>query len=85
MPDSVELTAGDRDFLNQLCGFAESKAQNGVYLGYFVSQSRNNQRYVVAVAIGDQADALQKIILDAQQPRDKAIEVVSEIPDGLEW
>lgn len=78
MPDNIPLTPGDKDFLAQLCGFAEEKAQNGVYMGYFVSQSRNNQRYVVVVAIGDQADAVQKILLDAQAPQ-SGIEVVSDL------
>lgn len=76
MPESVPLTSGEQDFLKQLCGFAERKATNGVYLGYFVSQSRNNQRYCVCIAIGDQADAVQQIILGAQMPRESAIEVV---------
>lgn len=77
MPESVPLTSGEQDFLRELCGFAEQKATNGVYLGYFVSRSRNNQRYCVCIAIGDQADAVQKLLLDAQQPRESAIEVIS--------
>lgn len=76
MPESVPLTSSEKDFLKELCGFAERKAVNGVYLGYFVSQSRNNQRYCVCIAIGDQADAVQQIILGAQVPRESAIEVV---------
>lgn len=76
MPESVPLTSGEQDFLKELCGFAERKATNGVYLGYFVSKSRNNQRYCVCIAIGDQADAVQQIILGAQIPNDGLIEVM---------
>lgn len=77
MPESIPLTSGEQDFLKELCGFAERKATNGVYLGYFVSQSRNNQRYCVCIAIGNQADAVQQIILGAQVPNEGLIEVVS--------
>lgn len=73
-----QLSASDQDLLGQMCGFAEREAENGVYMNYMVSRSRNNQRFIVIVAMGDQADAVQKIVLDAQVPREGAIEVVSE-------
>lgn len=82
MPESVPLTQGDKDFIKQLCNFAEAKATNGVYLGYFTSESFAGQRYCVCIAIGEQADALQQIILGAQMPQESAIEVVSA--DALE-
>lgn len=64
--------------MGQVCGFAERRAVNGVWMNYMVSRSRNNQRFIVIVAMGDQADAVQKLILDAQVPNDSAIEVVPE-------
>ncbi len=76
---AAPLSTTDQELLGQLCGLAERRAQNGVYLNYIVSRSRNNQRYLVLLAIGDQADAVQKIMLDAQAPQDGAIEVVSNL------
>lgn len=74
----VTLTPTDRELLGQLCGFAERYGENGVYMNFIRSVTRNDQRYVVLVAIGEQADVVQKILLDAQVPRESAIEVVPE-------
>lgn len=79
------LTASDEDLMGQVCGFAERRAENGVWMNYMISRSRNNQRFIVIVAMGDQADAVQKILLDAQAPRENAIEVVSDLNQIPQW
>ena len=73
------LTAGDKDFLKELYGFAQRRAVNGVWLNFMRSLSHQDQRFVVIVAFGEQADAIQKLILDAQMPNDNLIEVVPDL------
>ncbi len=85
----VPLTPTDKELLGQLCGFAERYGENGVYMNFIRSVTRNDQRYVVLVAIGDQADVVQKILLDAQQP-ESGIEIVSDLnkidfSGGIKW
>ena len=89
MPESVPLTPTDAELLGQLCGFAERYGENGVYLNFIRSVTRNNQRYLILVAIGDQADAVQKLILDAQMPQG-GIEIVGadeldKLPEIPQW
>ena len=82
----LTLTPTDQDLLGQLCGFAERYGENGVYLNFIRSVTRN-QRYLVLVAVGDQADAVQKILLDAQAPNESVIEVISDLSqiEGSQW
>lgn len=81
MPDP--LTKTEQEFLGQLCGFCERRAQNGVYMNFMRSVSRGDLPFLVVFAMGEQAEAIQKIILDAQMPRESAIQVVSSL-DSIE-
>lgn len=77
------LSDSDKDLMNQVCGFAERRATNGVWLNFMRSESRGNLPFIVVVAMGEQAEALQQIILGAQAPQDSPIQVVSSL-DSIE-
>lgn len=74
-----EDTPTDKDFLSQIAHFAARKAQNGVYIAQMYSASLGAPAFVV-VAIGEQALALQQIVMSAAVPDESAlIERVSKL------
>lgn len=74
------LTQGEKDFLAQICRFAEATAINGVRMDFLVSP--DGAPVLCIVAIGEQAMALQKIVLDAAIPQSPLVEVVSSFEDA---
>lgn len=80
-------SASEQDFLMQVANFAARKAANGCYLATITPKSLNVP-VLLFFAIGDQALAVQKLLLDNQAPKSELIEVVSSLDDvtgGKEW
>lgn len=73
MTKPVELSSTDKDFLGQVARFAERNASQGVML-HMVHSATLNAPVLVLVAIGDQAAAVQKIMLDKAVPESSLIE-----------
>ena len=78
MPDVPLPTQSEREFLDQVCSFASRKAQNGCYLVTMHPKSLNAP-VLFFFAIGDQALAVQKLLLDNQAKQDSLIEVVPSL------
>lgn len=79
--EAPQLTQGEQDFLGQLCGFAKARAQNGVYMTFNIERA-TGMPVLAVVAFGEQAMALQQIVLGAQVPQSPLIEVVSSLEDA---
>lgn len=83
MPQAPEHSQSDKDFLTQLVGFAERKAVNGVLLESLYSASRACPVLVI-VALGEQALALQQVVMANVVPdTDALIERVNTIGGGF--
>ena len=65
-------TADEQEFLGQIARYAERKAKNGVLLEMMYSKSVGAPVLLV-VALGDQALALQQIIMKAAVPDESAL------------
>lgn len=73
MPDRpVLLEPGEQELMRNLGGFAARRATNGVYLGTFYHTGLG-AKVLVAVALGEQADAMHAILTSAAQPDETAI------------
>jgi len=72
MPEDVQLDAGDKDLMMRLCNFAARKAVNGVYMGQFYSASLGTPVLLI-VGLGDQAMALQQVVMSAAVPDEAAL------------
>ena len=80
MSQQVDSQA-DRDFMAQMYGYAERKAVNGVYISNV--KPLKGQRALILVALGEQADVINAILMKAAVPNDAAlIERASSINDG---
>jgi hypothetical protein len=80
MPDEAQpLDATDKELLGQIIGFAIRRAHNGVYLNMLRSESRGNLPVLFLVAVGEQALAVQQILLANEAPRESPIEIVSDL------
>jgi hypothetical protein len=84
MPEKIKLETGEQELMRNLGAFAARRAVNGVYLGtfYHIGVGAN---MLVAIALGEQADALQRILLSHTQPDEATILNVSggkEFLDG---
>jgi len=62
MPES--LTQSEQDLLGQMARFTERRAVNGVYMNLGYSKSLNT-RVLFICALGEQAEALNEIIMSA--------------------
>ena len=71
----VPLTQSEQDLLGQVARFAETRAQNGVYINKMVSKSLGVPVFLL-VAIGEQALAVDQIVMGAAE-RDSVIETAS--------
>lgn len=78
--EAPPLTLGEKDLLARICRFAEATAINGVRMEFLISP--DGAPVLCIVAIGEQALALQKIVLDAAIPQSPLIEVVSSLDDA---
>lgn len=67
MPQPVPLTQSEQDLIGQVCNFAAQRAENGVYLNMLHSRSLG-QPVMFIVALGDQALALQALVMKGAQP-----------------
>ena len=84
MPTPEPLTPSDQELLGQVCGFAVRRAENGVYFNLMHSKSLG-QPVALIVAVGDQALAVQQLIMKARVD-ESPIEVVSDLSKaGLQW
>ena len=72
MPDRVILDDGENELMRNLANFAARKAVNGVYMGTFHSKSVG-AKVLVVVALGEQADALNRVIMSAAVPDEQTI------------
>lgn len=77
-----EDTVADKEFMGQICAFAARKAQNGVYMAQMRSKSLSAPVLLI-VALGEQALALEQIIMSARQS-DDIIEKARTIAPGWE-
>jgi hypothetical protein len=73
MPDPIRLSSSEQELLGQVAGFAARRAENGVYLNLMHSRSLAAP-VLLLVAIGDQALALQKIVMGSAIPESQLIE-----------
>ena len=78
--EAPKLTSAESDFLAQLCGFAERRAQNGVYVSTMIAP--HGAPVIALIAFGSQALAVQNLIMSAQVPESPLIEVVSSLDDA---
>lgn len=78
MPEQIPLDVADQALMGQIARFAERRAENGVYMAQMVSKSTGGPVLLI-VALGDQALALDQIIMRAQAPPSAQIEVVSDL------
>lgn len=72
MPDRVILDPGEQDLMRDIAQFAARKATNGVYMGTFHSASLGT-KVMVVVALGEQADAMTRILMSAAVPDEATI------------
>lgn len=72
MPQPLPLTPAEQDLLGAVARFAEQRAVNGVYFNMMVSKSLGTP-VLLMVGLGDQALALQRIVMHAAVPDETSI------------
>lgn len=72
MSDRVIIDPAEQDLMRDLAHFAARKATNGVYMGTFYSTSLG-AKVMVVVALGEQSDALTRVIMGAAVPDEATI------------
>ncbi len=73
MPEQIELTPAEQDLIGQVARFAEKRAINGVYMNQGISKSLGGTPILFLVALGEQALAVQQIILNAAVPNETSL------------
>lgn len=81
MSQRIILDSGENELMRNLANFASRKAINDVYTGTFYSKSVG-AKIMVVVAVGEQAEALQRLLMANQVP-DEA--VIINTPGGKDF
>jgi hypothetical protein len=80
-------TKAEQEFLGQVAGFASRHAQNKLFMTTIYSQSLGTPVLMI-IALGEQAEALQHLVLENRAPVSKPeIEIVKNLDnvDAGKW